>query len=345
MNAKQLFQKYHNRMVFEGILKSFLIGLLAALAALFLTSLVCWFAGIKAVWLCVVVTVVALVATSLTLYLVKYRPTTRSIARRVDELGLEERLITMTELEGDDSYIATRQRQDAMNALNKVSADLIKIAVSATLVIGLVIAGVCAAGTTTVYALYDAGVIKSGVNLINPSTIETEKTYKVEYVAGKNGSIYGESVQVVYEGDDAQSVMAVPDTGYVFVGWSDGVTDAWRCDLEVNGKIKVTANFVEESKYDPDNDEDVNPEPDSLPLFNEDSDKKDQDGPPTPTTKPNTDGSGKYEENNKYLDGDHNYKDDLGDAKNDAKDSVNNNGNLTPGEGDLIDDYFDGISD
>ena len=122
MNAKQLFQKYHKRMVAEGILKATLIGLLAALAVLFVTAAVCWFVGFKGIWLSIVLFVVVLAATAVTVYLVKYRPTTRSIARRVDELGLEERLITMTELEGDDSYIATRQRQDAMESLNKVSA-------------------------------------------------------------------------------------------------------------------------------------------------------------------------------------------------------------------------------
>ena len=57
-----------------------------------------------------------------------------------------------------------------------------------------------------------------------------------------------------------------------------------------------------------------------------------------------TDGNGSYDENNQYKDGEHNYKDDLKDAKQNAQDEVNNNGNLTPGDGDLIDGYFDGIS-
>lgn len=47
MNAKQLFQKYHKRMVAEGILKATLIGLMAALTVLFVTAAVCWFVGFK----------------------------------------------------------------------------------------------------------------------------------------------------------------------------------------------------------------------------------------------------------------------------------------------------------
>lgn len=45
-----------------------------------------------------------------------------------------------------------------------------------------------------------------------------------------------------------------------------------------------------------------------------------------------------------FYNGEHNYQDDLDDAKGNAQDSVNNNGNITPGEGNLIGDYFDGIS-
>lgn len=342
MNAKQLFQKYHKRMVAEGILKATLIGLMAALTVLFVTAAVCWFVGFKGIWLSVVLFVVVLAATAVTVYLVKYRPTTRSIARRVDELGLEERLITMTELEGDDSYIATRQRQDAMESLNKVSADLIKIAVSVALIAGVAIAGVCAAGTTTVYALYNAGVIKSGVELVNPEHVEESKSFKVEYVAGKNGSLVGETKQTVYEGEDALAVMAVADKGYIFVGWSDGVTDAYRVDYAVSGKIKVTANFVQATDADPDKDEDNNPYPDDLPLPGDKSDKP--NNTPQPSDKPSTEGNGSYNANNQYIDGEHNYQDGLGDAKGNAQDWVNNNGNLTPGEGDIIGDYYDGIS-
>ena len=76
MNAKQLFQKYHKRMVKVSIVKATLIGLLAALAALFITAAVCWFVGFKGIWLSVVLFVVVLAATAVTVYLVKYRPTT-----------------------------------------------------------------------------------------------------------------------------------------------------------------------------------------------------------------------------------------------------------------------------
>ena len=342
MNAKQLFQKYHKRMVSEGIQKASLIGLLAALAALFDTAAVCWFVGFKGYWLCIVVFIVVFIATALPVYLLKYRPTTKSIARRVDELGLEERLITMTELEGDDSYIATRQRRDAMESLGKVSADLIKIAVSAALIIGVVVAGVCAAGTTTVYALYNAGVIRSGVELLNPEANVVVNQYKVEYLATENGYINGYAEQTVYEGENSLAVTAVPDKGYVFAGWSDGYKDAFRIDYEVSSKIKVTAKFVKATDYDPANDDDFKPDPEDIPLPPSDDNKG--GGPSKPSDRPSTDGDGKFNQNETVIDGEQNAGDHIGEATDNAQSDVNNNGNLTPGEGNLIGDYFDGIS-
>ena len=38
-------------------------------------------------------------------------------------------------------------------------------------------------------------------------------------------------------------MVAVPNEGYVFVGWSDGVKTAMRTDY-VSGPISVTANFA-----------------------------------------------------------------------------------------------------
>lgn len=62
--------------------------------------------------------------------------------------------------------------------------------------------------------------------------------YTVEYTAGTGGSISGEATQRVEKGGDTQSVRAVPDSGYQFVGWSDGVESAERSDV-VKGDITV----------------------------------------------------------------------------------------------------------
>ena len=48
-------------------------------------------------------------------------------------------------------------------------------------------------------------------------------TYTLTYTAGANGSITGTSPQTVNHGADGTPVTAVPNTGYHFVDWSDGV--------------------------------------------------------------------------------------------------------------------------
>ncbi len=68
-------------------------------------------------------------------------------------------------------------------------------------------------------------------------------TYTLQYTAGTNGSLSGDTIQSVSYGGDGTQVEAVPDTGYHFTGWSDGVSDNPRTDLSVTGNISSTAQF------------------------------------------------------------------------------------------------------
>ncbi|MFA5107733.1 MAG: M14-type cytosolic carboxypeptidase, partial [Patescibacteria group bacterium] len=69
-------------------------------------------------------------------------------------------------------------------------------------------------------------------------------TYTLTYTAGANGSITGTTPQTVNYGADGSEVFAVPDTGYHFTSWSDGVLTAARTDENVTGNISVTASFA-----------------------------------------------------------------------------------------------------
>jgi uncharacterized repeat protein (TIGR02543 family) len=69
-------------------------------------------------------------------------------------------------------------------------------------------------------------------------------TYTLNYTAGTGGTISGVTPQTVIYGSNGTEVTAIPDTGYHFVDWSDGVTTAARTDLNVTGDIIVTANFA-----------------------------------------------------------------------------------------------------
>ncbi len=68
-------------------------------------------------------------------------------------------------------------------------------------------------------------------------------TFSVQYVAGSYGTIQGESSQTVNMYDDSTEVTAIPNEGYKFVGWSDGITEATRYEESVENDVKLYAKF------------------------------------------------------------------------------------------------------
>ncbi len=71
--------------------------------------------------------------------------------------------------------------------------------------------------------------------------------YTVEYVNVENGSIIGECEQSVFSGKAAKSVTAVPNSGYIFVAWSDGISIPTRSDSNITGNISVYPIFSPEN--------------------------------------------------------------------------------------------------
>ena len=69
-------------------------------------------------------------------------------------------------------------------------------------------------------------------------------SYTLTYTAGVGGAIAGNSPQAVNHGGTGTQVTAVPDFGYYFVQWSDGVLSANRTDTNVQSDITVAASFT-----------------------------------------------------------------------------------------------------
>jgi len=63
------------------------------------------------------------------------------------------------------------------------------------------------------------------------------------YEAGDGGTISGSVVQVIIDGKDGTTVTAVPNNGYYFLSWSDGVTTAARTDVKIYDNLRVKATF------------------------------------------------------------------------------------------------------
>ena len=60
------------------------------------------------------------------LYFKKFKYTEIQLAKRIDDLGLEERVLTMIELKDNDSFIAKKQKEDTLNILKTVEVNDLK---------------------------------------------------------------------------------------------------------------------------------------------------------------------------------------------------------------------------
>jgi hypothetical protein len=94
--------------------------------------------------------------------------------------------------------------------------------------------------STLLCLLLAAGCGKEGEETPTPAVVQ----YTLTYTAGANGAIDGASPQTVNRGGTASMVRAVPDDGYHFVSWNDGVTTPDRTDANVTANLAVTAEFA-----------------------------------------------------------------------------------------------------
>ena len=74
--------------------------------------------------------------------------------------------------------------------------------------------------------------------------------FNLAYTAGENGTLAGSAIQLVDYGDDGTQLTAVPDSGYAFVNWSDGLTANPRTDTNIQADLSVTANFARDHDND-----------------------------------------------------------------------------------------------
>lgn len=66
----------------------------------------------------------------------------------------------------------------------------------------------------------------------------------------ENGTIQGTNPQTVEIGLNGTAITVIPNDGYLFVNWSDGVTTETRTDTNIQGDIIVTANLANIEEYE-----------------------------------------------------------------------------------------------
>lgn len=330
---KSVFQKYYGKLRRGAIIKSLLWGLALGFIAAFIAGFATWMSYEKGFLITLGVFVAVTAAVTAFCYFVFFRPDSKAVARKVDSLGLEERMITMLELENSEDYIAMRQREDTKAALGKLGDKKFGIGVSLALIIVLSVSAVFGVSAATVTGLSDLGVIKSGAELIDEANGRDPRNYvTVSYTALSGGYIYGEEEQTIRKNGSAEPVLAVAEEGYRFYRWTDGYPYPLRTDTGLSESVTYTAWFLpvdaDGAEEKPDGDESDDQPP-------EDGNDNDDENPPSPTTNP---------ENYDYvLDWTIHYRDILGDYYDEAMKELAESGELSEELRKFIENYFNSL--
>ena len=319
ISGKKYFQKHFLKIQIEAIFNSILSGLIVGFFAGFAAALVTWMTPIDGLWISVGVTAGVAIISAFVFYFAKFRPTVMRSARRIDSVGLEERLITMVEYENDTSAIAGIQRQDAKKALDALSAAAITLRVATATLICLGVAFTLCAGMTTVTTLADKGIIPDFQDIIEAITPEEQIKYvSVSYEAEDGGDIEGEAEQLIPFGDKTTMIEAIPMEGYEFYEWDDGYKKPVRYEKNVTeDKIFVAFFMPLDAEAQPDqdgdpSDQDQQSKPQKSDQQKEqdkqESDQEQETKPEEDQDKPTNMGGGKYEEVNQIINGEIYYK-------------------------------------
>ena len=360
----QVVEKYYSRLAKEGWLNAFISALGIGFGALLVSSLTFWLTGFNYPWVgFIIMAAVTLVSLPL-IYYKRFRPSKKQIAQRVDELGLKERLLTMVELEGDDSYIARRQREDAQAAIESVSSKLVKVVASIPLIVMASILALTGGAMATVSILSSNGVLSSGKDLIEDAITPEPIFYEVEFVEIGEGLIDGDLFQMVEEGQGIAEVVAIPDDDWFVYQWVyeiDGVeyvleeTDVFYVEeLTVNQNMLIKVVFAELTESEQGDGEgegesgegeeeeqegatqEGEGEEGETGESSEDQDSNDGDGGNQAGGKPN--------ESHSIKDGKTDYGgEEYNNAVDDAREEMEGNDEIPGDLKDIIGDYFDNI--
>ena len=343
--SNQHFTEYKSKLTFEAVLKSVLCGIAIGFGLCLVLSSIFWFIGIQKIWILIAATLGVTVVSAALFYL-RFRPNDISSARRLDRLGLHERMITMVELNGEDSCIANLQREDAKATLNKLDKGSLKIKVATKIIVLATVFFVLGTAMFTVNVLAMLGILGYGDEVIEEIVGEEFAEYvTVTYEAGDGGTIDGDDVQDIVKGTDTVIVTAVADEGFMFKEWSDGVISPSRYEQKVNESITLTAVFIE--LEDEEGEEGQNGEGGDKDNMGEEgdssSDEGGEEGAPPGQGEPNpnaTAGGGQREPNNQIIDGKTYYKEVLEYYQELVSGQLEDNDNLTDEEIDLIKKYL-----
>jgi len=128
---KDKLKKYRQRLMLEALIKSAIFGLIFGLATAGVLATVLWSAPFPIGLIVAISTfpVVTLLSGGI-MFLLLRRKANQSLLHRVDDLGLEQRVITSAELENCDSAIAKKLHTDTQSRLDSLTPKHLKLRVA-----------------------------------------------------------------------------------------------------------------------------------------------------------------------------------------------------------------------
>lgn len=253
----------------ESIIKSVLVGMTIGLSVAFVIAFIAWFFdGFKGLWVSVGVGLGLWAVSAPLLYFFKFIPNDMTVMQRLDRSGLDERMVTMYELRGDNSYMATRQREDAQRAFDAAvkatGGALVKVKIATAIICAASVVGCVGVTMTVVTGLCDYGVIPSVNQMMSAdwhfgAGVNGGRVYTVEFVVDKQGTGTIDGVEKVSKSVSAggsSSVTARPaaDQGgkmYYLDRWEDSDGNVYLPNSSVfvvrnvNKSMTYTAVFAE----------------------------------------------------------------------------------------------------
>lgn len=159
MGMNDLVRPYKKRLIIESLIRASAIGLFFGLCLTLTLAVVFRFIpvnhyGMQSSYVLIAIGAGVLCALVLgtIIYLRRYNHGIMTIAKRIDELGLEERVSTMVEYQADPSYVAKLQREDATARVSQLSTKALKIRVPKRILMGCLSVLLATLLVFTVYA-------------------------------------------------------------------------------------------------------------------------------------------------------------------------------------------------
>lgn len=317
MDYKKILNKFMKQFKKEVFINSLLKSIIIIFSISFILLLLNLFFNFSNSITIILISILLFLILTSIFYLINL-PNDYKLSKRIDTLGLKDRILTMNELKDDNSFIALKQREDACSFLQKIEAsNIVNISKKHIKISSLIL------------SFY---LILSTISIIGISHhFNNEEVYnpyvEVYYSADNGGVVLGDTSQYIHIGEEATEVFAVANTGYVFDKWSDGSYDPYRKDENILSKQVIVAYFIKI-----DDSIDVPTDNDILDL-DEYSNTNDGTG--------GNGASGEYDDAaDNVIDGNINYKDLYEQYYNESLEIINSGGTVPEYLKDLIDYYY-----